>query len=311
MKLNRSDALGLEGFLHHLEGLGYRGAAVQLGSGVLQASIQTGGIGSVFGVRYTVDREFLFVGDRDSSFIPFAVMEPGSESWYHGAHSTGLDICGFQSNKSDTDCSWIGSMLVVYVPVEPFRQRLLAMGAPQALNQIENVNCLAPDPNAVQTFKRLFDQMIAGQLSTDDQILDFLSLQLLAAEPLEKPAAVRNWEQLTQGVRDLHSYSKAEPLTIAQWAQGMNMHETTLRSSCKERFNLSPSELHRLVRLTQAYVFLEDGTKKVDEAMQRFRFRNRGDFARYFREHFSINPSELCSDEPLILEPQQLDLFAA
>lgn len=308
MKLHRQDALGLEGFLYQLGGLGHKGVAAQLGEGVLQASIQTGGVGSVFGVRMTVDRRFLFIGDQDPSMSKFCIMEPGSMSWYHGAHSTGNDICGFNTAKTFTDCSWVGAMLVIYIPTEPFKQRLLAMGAPQAVERMETVNALEPDPAAVATFQRLFNQLISGTMKNEDQILDFIALQLLAATPRERPQQARNWQLLSGSIWGLHRQYDSEPLTVTAWAQGLNMHETTLRASCKERFNLTPQQLHRIVRLTQAYAYLEDGTKKVDQAMELYRFRNRGEFAKSFRQHFGCNPSALCTEEPLRVAPQQLEL---
>lgn len=311
MKFAAPNSLSLEQFVHRLEGIGYKGAAVQLGQGVLTAGFEVASIGSVIGVRFSVDREFLFCGGRDESLIPFAVMEPGSESRYHGDISTGGDICGFQSDKTDTDCSWVGSMACLYVPKVAFLERLRTIGAHVALERLDSVNCLAPDPIAAAKFLELFVMLLNRQVQTEDQILDFLALQLCCASAENTKAEVRNWAQLTEGVRQLHQAAASEPLTVKDWALGLNMHETTLRAATKERFNVTPSELHRLVRLTQAFIFLEDGTKKVDQAMTRYRFRNRGEFARYFREHFSINPSELCSDDPLILEPQQLDLFAA
>lgn len=311
MKLAAPDSLSLEQFVHRLHGIGYKGAAVQLGQGILTAGFEMGSIGSVIGVRFSVDREFLFCGARDKSLIPFAVMQPGSESWYHGANSTGGDICGFQSDKDDTDCSWIGSMACFYVPKKAFNERLRIIGAHVALKRLDGVNCLAPDLVATAKFLELFEMMMNRQVQTEDQILDFLALQLCCATAEETQDGVRNWARLTEGVRQIHRAAASEPLSVKDWALGLNMHETTLRAATKERFNITPSELHRLVRLTQAYIYLEDGTKQVDQAMTRYRFRNRGEFARYFREHFSINPSELCSDDPLVLAPQQLELFAA
>lgn len=313
MKLHGTDGLGLDSFVNHLHGFGYKGTACQLEQGILTAGLEVGQKGSLMGVRYTVDREFLFVGDCDTSRQVFAVMEPGSTSHYHGATSVGTDICGFRTSLSTTDVSWTGAMRCLYVPRGVVEHAAFEAGAFFAVERLNETNAVTIPPQAVETFIRLHQQLLDGTLGHEDQFISFLVLQLCQGG--QRPCAfkkpdTKNCHELTEMVRFLHAKRRGEPLPVTEWAKHLDLSESTLRVSCRKRFDCSPTELHQRIRLTQAYIDLEDGTQDVGPVMAKHKFRNGGQFAKDFHDHFGVLPSSFKS-APDFVDGLQLDLFAA
>lgn len=314
MKLHGTDGLGLDSFVNHLHGFGYKGTACQLGEGVLTAGLEVGQKSSLMGVRYTVDREFLFVGDCDTTKQVFAVMEPGSTSRYHGATSVGTDICGFRSSLTTTDCSWTGAMRCLYVPKGMVEHAAELAGAKIAVQRLNGTNSVKIPPQAVETFIRLHQQLLDGTLGHEDQFISFLVLQLCQGN--DRPCSIknpstRNHHELTEMVRFLHTKRHGEPLPVTEWAKHLDISESTLRISCKRRFDCSPIELHQRIRLTQAFIDLEDGIKDVGPVMAKHKFRNGGQFAKQFYNLFGVLPSSFKKPTP-IGEATQLSIpFAA
>jgi len=270
---------------------------VQQDQGPLKGLLQANQLGSAVFLRMAFDRRVHFAGTRIPGMVPCAVMSTG-DSWYHGATSSGEDLCGFNNTRTDTDVHWIGEMNVMYVPHGLLHFALEQCRSQQGLQRLAQSDSVPLNRAGQADFKRLFNKGLAGELTSDQQILNFLTLCLMGSAPLSSlPPIDQDFHHFVMACR--HN-SKAGALSIGEICQSahelygaatLNKARLYRNKAFEAQYQLNPSAYFMRFRLEEARcALIRAEVPSVSEVRRIYRFKNKQQFQADFLAAFGETP---------------------
>ena len=266
----------------------------QLEGGELSGYVEANQIGSAVFMGTFMSKRSLFTGGRMPGMIPFVFMASG-DSYYQGGPSYGRELCGYKEDCDETHVAWQGEMCCTYLPREQFKAHLIQCGAHNALERFASTHSTMLCAAGTQLMERQFRQGLAGELKSDSQVYSLMTTLLEQAEiPRPNEEGCKNEPMLREFVQLAHENAAGEPLALAEVAQMLHVGKSTLRRACTDAYGMSVVGLMRRVRLEQCRLaFVKPGKATTVESVRRkYRFTNKGRFARLYQEAFGELPSE-------------------
>ena len=276
-----------EGF----RGVGLGVQAVQLESGSLDGVLEVGQQGSVLFLRSYLRARTLFTGDKMPGYRPFCWMSGGGSSYFQAGTSSGGELCGFMDGRTEAHCHFNGVLNIIYLREDYFKGYFLANRAFKALDRVESCDKLPISPQLLTSAQALMEKGLQGKLADEHQVYSLITTALEEPQDVVRGLAdCKNVESLHRLVELAHETASGEPLSLSEVCKMLLVSRSTLSAACKESYGLSVGSLLRMVRLEQCRIALREGGS-VAEVMKRYRFSNRGSFARYYKAAFGELPS--------------------
>ena len=278
-----------------LNAVGFQVKGVQLEEGNLEAALTANKVGDALFLHIKNNRRLLFSGGRLPGHTPLC-FSLGDGCYFHGSQTCGrgLDLCGFKTDKTDTNVHWAGQLCGTFLPTKKLQGYLYDKGMFDALERMDRINKLQLSLNGTLTLQRLFGRGLRGEIKDHERVYGAVSLMLEDPDSLEGECNPKFDRELRMIVSMAHEQARSEPMVLDEVLMALGLKLTqkrTLQQKCREAYGMGITQLMKRVRMEEARLsILKDGLN-VAGTVRRHVFVDTKQFSKDYKRVFGCNPS--------------------
>ena len=294
------------------------GASVlSLEKGTIGGDVQIFPLPNIRLVLIELNRKVAFCADRKVGSYHFSVNlsdDLASDSVVaQGVSISRPAIFGFNKELKDLDLQLSTGcrFCSIVVPDLFLLNKLAEYGATDTQAILDKFNILSSEPvssGLILYLSQLWSNLSTSALSSqliEDEILTILIECFVSTDNRKVGVAIdrRDRHEAALQVLALTSSSPTKPFEIQDLCSLLHQSRTSVFNGCKEKFQMSPLQVVRSVRLHQVRHALMDtefcvehNILSVSDVASHFGFVGRSHFARYYKQEFLEMPSQTLSD---------------
>ena len=273
---------------------GYDLRITQLEKGPLTAHVAGSNCEEAIFIEMGSDKKLLCKGQAIPGYLDFALMAPGSESWFHGETAVHGELGGYNAGLTDSHATSVGVMKLILLPLAKVHAYLLECNAHVAAERLMATNKCRLTSEQVAAFQRVFGMGMAGRLTKAEQCYGLITCLLSTPGQAELYGPTKNELLLRRMVELAHDEAEGEALSLLEITRFLNCKDSTLRDACVKAYGVSVKQLFKMVRLEQVRCSLAkpEALTTVEAAFSKYGFSpdNLSRHRKLYRETFGERP---------------------